>query len=59
MNKDQLKGRLEALKGSIKETTGKLVGDKTLEVKGSLEKSVGEVQEDVGDLKQDIKDSRK
>ncbi len=59
MNKDQLKGRFEELKGGVKEATGKLIGDKTLEKKGALQKNVGEVQENVGDLKQSIEDSRK
>ena len=59
MNKDQFKGRVEELKGSIKEATGKLVGDDTLEAKGIIQKNVGKVQENVGDLKQDIKDSPK
>jgi uncharacterized protein YjbJ (UPF0337 family) len=59
MNKDQFEGRLEEMKGSIKETTGKLVGDKTLEAKGNLQKYVGRIQENVGDLKEDIEDSRK
>jgi uncharacterized protein YjbJ (UPF0337 family) len=59
MNKDQLKGRVEELKGSIKEATGKLVGDDTLEAKGIIQKNVGKVQEKVGDLKQDAKDSQK
>jgi uncharacterized protein YjbJ (UPF0337 family) len=57
MNKDQLKGRAEEAKGTIKETTGKLVGDKTLEAKGNIQKNLGKVQEKVGDVKQDVKDS--
>jgi len=56
MNKDQLKGRFEELKGGVKEATGKLIGDKTLETKGNIQKNVGELQESVGDIKQDIKD---
>ena len=43
----------------VAEAAGKLVGDKTLEARGNLQKSAGEVQENVGDLKQDIEDSRK
>jgi hypothetical protein len=35
MNKDQVKGRVDEAKGTIKEATGKLVGDKTLEAKGN------------------------
>jgi uncharacterized protein YjbJ (UPF0337 family) len=57
MNKDQLKGRVEEMKGSIKEVTGKLVGDKTLEAKGIIQRNIGRVQENVGDVKQDAKDS--
>jgi uncharacterized protein YjbJ (UPF0337 family) len=59
MNKDQLKGRVEELKGNIKEATGTLVGDDTLEAKGIIQKNAGKVQEKVGDLKQDMKDSQK
>jgi hypothetical protein len=30
MNKDQVNGRIEETKGTIKEATGKVVGDRTL-----------------------------
>jgi uncharacterized protein YjbJ (UPF0337 family) len=58
-NKDQVDGRIEETKGTIKEATGKVVGDKTLEAKGNIQKNLGKVQEKFGDLKQDVKDSRK
>jgi uncharacterized protein YjbJ (UPF0337 family) len=57
MNKDQLKGRTEEAKGTIKKATGKLVGDETLEAKGNVQKNLGKVQEKVGDVKQDVKGS--
>jgi uncharacterized protein YjbJ (UPF0337 family) len=57
MNKDQLQGRTEEAKGTIKEVAGKLVGDGTLEAKGNLQKNLGKVQEKVGDIKQDVKKS--
>jgi len=59
MNKDQVKGGAEEAKGAIKETTGKLVGDKTLEAKGNMQKNLGKVQEKLGDIKQDVKSSSK
>jgi uncharacterized protein YjbJ (UPF0337 family) len=59
INKDQVKGRVEEAKGTIKEATGKLVGDKTLEAKGNIEKNLGKVQAKFGDVKQDVKDSEK
>jgi uncharacterized protein YjbJ (UPF0337 family) len=59
MNKDQVKGRVEETKGTIKEATGKVVGDKTLEAKGNIQKNLGKVQGKFGDVKQDVKDSHK
>jgi uncharacterized protein YjbJ (UPF0337 family) len=59
MNKDQVNGRVEETKGSIKEATGKVIGDKTLQAKGNIEKNLGKVQGKFGDLKQDVKDSQK
>jgi uncharacterized protein YjbJ (UPF0337 family) len=59
INKDQVKGRVEEAKGAIKEATGKLVGDKTLEAKGNIQKNRGKVQAKFGDVKQDVKDSSK
>jgi uncharacterized protein YjbJ (UPF0337 family) len=57
INKDQVQGRVEEAKGTIKEATGKLVGDETLEAKGNIQKNLGKVQETVGDIKQSVKDS--
>jgi uncharacterized protein YjbJ (UPF0337 family) len=59
VNKDQVKGRAEEAKGTIKEVTGKLVGDKTLEAKGNIQKNLGKVQSKFGDVKQHVKDSEK
>lgn len=59
INKDQVKGRVEEAKGTIKEATGKLVGDQTLEAKGNIQKNLGKVLEKLGDIKQDVKDSSK
>jgi uncharacterized protein YjbJ (UPF0337 family) len=59
MNKVQVKGRVEEAKGTIKEATGKLLGDETHEAKGNIQKNLGKVQEKSGDIKQDVKDSSK
>ena len=59
MNKDQIKGQANEVDGKIKEVTGKVVGDKELEVKGSVQGSVGQTQRKFGDVKQDAKDSLK
>ena len=55
MNKDQVKGRVEEAKGSVKETTGKVVGNPNLQTEGSVDKAAGKVQATYGDAKEQIK----
>jgi uncharacterized protein YjbJ (UPF0337 family) len=38
MNKDQVKGRIKNAEGKLKEVTGKIVGNKSLEAKGKSRK---------------------
>jgi uncharacterized protein YjbJ (UPF0337 family) len=59
MNKDQVKGRVEQAKGAVKETAGKVVGNKKLETEGQIDKSTGKAQATYGDLKEDVKDAVK
>lgn len=55
MNKDQIKGRVEEAKGTIKETAGHLSGKPDLEDRGTAEKIGGKVQKTYGDVKEDVK----
>ena len=55
MNKQQIKGRVKAVKGRVKEATGKLVGDKAMERKGKAEKSAAEKKVLYEDLKEDFR----
>jgi uncharacterized protein YjbJ (UPF0337 family) len=55
MNKDQIKGRIEKALGKVKEAAGNIFGNKTLERKGKIGKSLGSVQAGYGDLKDDLK----
>jgi len=57
MNKDQVKGRVEEAKGKVKQVTGKMVGNASLEQKGIVQKIAGKVQADYGDVKSDLKKS--
>ena len=41
--------------GEILPVTGKIVGNKTLELKGKVEKTLGKMQSGQGDLKADLK----
>jgi uncharacterized protein YjbJ (UPF0337 family) len=57
MNKDQVKGRVEEAKGSVKETTGKVVGNDRLQTQGAVDKAVGKAQANYGDAKEKVKDA--
>jgi len=51
MDKDRIKGSTEQAKGAMKETAGKVFGDKKLETEGKTDKAAGKVQNAVGGLK--------
>jgi uncharacterized protein YjbJ (UPF0337 family) len=51
MHKDQIKGSAKDMKGSMKESAGRAMGDREMESKGAAEKTVGKVQKGVGDIK--------
>ncbi|MGN6524806.1 MAG: CsbD family protein [Burkholderiaceae bacterium] len=51
MNKDQVNGRMETVKGNVKEAAGKAVGNDRLAAEGRADQAVGKVQSTAGDLK--------
>ena len=55
MNKDRIAGAAKEIKGSIKETVGKAVGDTKLEADGKADKVEGKVQNAIGGLKDALK----
>jgi uncharacterized protein YjbJ (UPF0337 family) len=55
INKDQVEGRAKEVAGKTKEVVGKIVGNKNLQVEGTVEKGTGAVQGKIGDLKEDVK----
>jgi uncharacterized protein YjbJ (UPF0337 family) len=55
MNKDQVKGRVEEVKGKAKQVAGVVVGNKDLEHKGKVQNASGKAQAGLGDLKADAK----
>lgn len=54
MNKDQMKGKLENLKGRVKEALGAASGDKGTQAEGFGERIKGAVQKKFGDAKEAI-----
>ena len=55
MNKKQIKSRVKAVEGRVKEMTGKLVGDKSMEKKGTAEKNAAKKKVLYEDLKEDVR----
>ena len=55
MNKDRIAGSAKEIKGSVKETIGKAVGDAKLESDGKSDKVGGKVQNAIGGLKDALK----
>ena len=49
---DKVEGKLHQIKGSLKETVGKVTQNSELEVKGKIEKAGGKVQEKMGQVKE-------
>lgn len=58
MNKDQIKGRVEQTKGKVKEIAGKTTGNKSLEVKGTVQKIGGKIKAEYGDAKSGLKNKK-
>ena len=57
MNKDQVKGRVEQAKGTVKENVGKAVGNPNLRDEGTVDKTAGKVQSTYGDAKENVKNA--
>ena len=55
MDKDRIKGSAEQAKGAVKETAGKIFGDKKLETEGKTETIAGKVRNTVGGLKDAVR----
>src|SRR6185503_12807749 len=55
MDKEHVKGAADKAKGAIKETAGKMTGDKKLETEGKVDKVKGAVHKAVGDAKDALK----
>lgn len=56
MNEDRIDGALKKVGGSIKEATGKVIGDTKLEAEGKADKVEGTVQNTVGGIKDAVRD---
>lgn len=55
MDKDRVIGSVKAVKGKVKEATGKALGDAKLQAEGKAEKMAGKVQNAVGGVKDTLR----
>ncbi|MEH7120174.1 CsbD family protein [Neobacillus vireti] len=56
MNKEELKGRADQVKGEVKEQWGKTTDDRSTEAEGKFDKAKGKMKEGYGDLKDKLSD---
>ena len=56
-NRDEMEGKYEQAKGSVKEGLGRLTGDEEMEAEGTADKLKGDVQEGWGGAKRKVGDA--
>ena len=54
MNRDELEGKAEALKGKVKQATGDLTNNPNLHDEGEADEAAGKAQESVGTAKRKV-----
>ncbi|MGE8546510.1 CsbD family protein [Alcaligenes sp. Marseille-Q7550] len=59
MDKDRIKGVAHEVKGAIKETVGKVTGNRSVELKGKAEKTAGALERKVGETKDAVRKATK
>jgi uncharacterized protein YjbJ (UPF0337 family) len=59
MNKDQIKGKIEEIKGDIKERIGGASKDRSTQAEGFVENKKGKLQSGLGDLKDELEKGSK
>ena len=50
--KNQLRGKLHEVKGTLKEKAGQIIDSPGLQIEGQLEKTAGKVQQKVGQIEE-------
>jgi uncharacterized protein YjbJ (UPF0337 family) len=51
VDKEHLKGAADKAKGAVKDTFGKMTGDKEMQAEGKMDKAKGAAREALGDAK--------
>ena len=56
MDKKNLEGGLDRIKGKVKETTGVATGDRELEGEGKIDQAKGKIKDIAGNIREGIKE---
>ena len=56
MDKKNLEGELDRMKGKVKETAGVATGDRELEGEGKLDQAKGKIKDIAGNIREGIKE---
>lgn len=59
VDKDRIKGGAKQVKGSAKQTIGRMTGDRKTEAEGAGEKTAGKIQTGLGKAKDALRDTFK
>jgi uncharacterized protein YjbJ (UPF0337 family) len=59
MDKDRIVGAARQVKGAVKETIGRVIGDAKTQTEGAAEKAAGKVQNIVGGAKDTVQETVK
>ncbi len=54
MNKDQIKGKIDEIKGDVKQRIGGATKDRSTEAGGCVDEQKGKLRKGVGDVKDDL-----
>lgn len=56
-NKDEVEGKFDQVKGTVKDKAGEVLGDRQMEAEGEAEHAKGETQESWGKVKRGVGDA--
>jgi uncharacterized protein YjbJ (UPF0337 family) len=59
MDREHIKGAADKVKGAIKETAGKITGDRELQSEGKFDKARGDAHNALGNIKDAARDLTK
>ncbi len=55
MDREHIKGTADKAKGAIKDTAGKMTGDKEMQSEGKVDKAKGSAHDAAGDIKDAVR----